>query len=326
MRAFLPEAQMIYLRQSRFNALSMITPPALKKGSKVGLVAPAKIVSRETVKPAVEILKSWGLKVVKGKNLLARNFQFAGTDAQRTADLQQMLDDDTVEAVFCFRGGYGTTRIIDNLDFSRFLAQPKWIVGYSDITALHLHLHRMGVESLHATMPMLFARDSERSVSGLREILFSGKDDFKISLQGRGGRAGQATGQAIGGNLSLIATCLGTASEADFSGKILFLEDIGEYLYHIDRMMIQLKRAGKLENLAGLVVGHFTAMQDNAAPFGQTAEEIILEAVRGYGYPVGFGFPIGHETENLPIPCGRLLKLKVSRNKAELRNVTDGAA
>lgn len=301
----------------------MITPPALTKGSKVGLVAPAKIVSPETVKPAVDLLKSWGLKVVKGKHLLSQNFQFAGSDAQRAADLQQMLDDDTIEAIFCFRGGYGTTRIIDRLDFSRFLQRPKWIVGYSDVTALHLHLHRLGVESLHATMPLLFTRDSERSVLGLQKILFSEDAAAGPALQGRGGRAGQATGQAIGGNLSLIATCIGTVSDADFSGKILFLEDVGEYLYHIDRMMIQLKRAGKLQHLAGLVVGHFTDMQDNAAPFGKTADQIVLDAVREYAYPVGFGFPVGHERENEPVVCGRPYKLAVGKNKADLWAVTD---
>ncbi len=305
----------------------MIQPLLLRKGSKVALVSPAKIVSRESVKPGIALLKSWGLTVVIGKYAFAEHFQFAGTDKQRTTDMQRMLDDPEIEAIFCIRGGYGTTRILDSLDFTRFLRRPKWIIGYSDITALHLHLHGLGVQSIHGTMPMLFARDTEQSVLSVRKILFGEarltKENFLATFayslplveEGLGvhplNRKGTATGPLIGGNLSLIVGCIGTASDVDMTGKILFLEDIDEYLYHIDRMMVQLKRAGKLRNLAGLVVGHFTSMKDNDNPFGKTVYEIIRDAVKEYDYPVCFGFPTGHEPENRALVCGQEVKLVV---------------
>jgi muramoyltetrapeptide carboxypeptidase len=290
-------------------------------------VSPAKYAARSTVAPALKILKSWGLKPVVTRHAFSEHHQFAGTDAQRAADLQQMLDDPDIRAVFCVRGGYGTTRIIDRLDFSRFLDNPKWVVGYSDITALHLHLHRLGVPSIHGTMPLLFARDTEASLQSLQSALVAAP----ATLTGRAFPNAErppksrknlpkrtATGPLIGGNLSLLAHCIGTPSDVDTAGKILFLEDIGEHLYHIDRMMVQLKRAGKLANLAGLAVGHFTGMEDNEPPFGKTVEEIVLDAVQEYGYPVAFGFPIGHEPSNEAVVCGHTYLLKISGLEALL--------
>ncbi|MDJ1471629.1 S66 peptidase family protein [Xanthocytophaga flava] len=295
----------------------MIQPPYLQKGSKVALVSPAKTVSRENVLPAIEILKSWGLKVVIGKYAFAEHFQFAGTDKQRTQDLQKMLDDPEIKAIFCIRGGYGTTRIIDNLDFNKFQQHPKWIIGYSDITALHLHIHNLGIQSIHATMPLLFTRDSAQSLQTLKSALGLDKTDIReYPLIAK--RKGTANGQLIGGNLSLMVSCIGTASDVDTAGKILFLEDIDEYLYHIDRMMIQLKRAGKLRNLAGLIVGHFTAMKDNDKPFGKEVNEIIWDAVKEYNYPVCFGFPTGHDAENHALVCGSTIQFTVHSKQVSL--------
>jgi len=289
----------------------MIEPPLLRTGSKVGLVSPAKIVLRESVKPAIAMLKSWGLQVSTGKYAFAKHYQFAGTDKQRSHDLQTMLDDPEMEAIFCIRGGYGTTRIIDTLDFTKFLKQPKWIIGYSDITALHLHLHNLGVQSIHGTMPLLFARDSEPSLLSLRQALGLQPSEPYRFPSGADNRRGTTAGQLIGGNLSLIISCVGTASDVDTTGKILFLEEIDEYLYHIDRMMVQLKRAGKLRHLAGLIVGHFSAIKDNENAFGKTVHEIIRDAVKEYNYPVFFGFPAGHEPENLALVCGQEVTLEV---------------
>ncbi|MDJ1502171.1 LD-carboxypeptidase [Xanthocytophaga agilis] len=287
----------------------MIQPPYLQKGSKVALVSPAKTVSRESVLPAIDILKSWGLNIVIGKYAFAEHFQFAGTDRQRTKDLQRMLDAPEIEAIFCVRGGYGTTRIIDNLDFTRFQQYPKWVIGYSDITALHLHIHTLGIQSVHATMPLLFTRDSEQSIKSLKVALgletAPTLNYSSLTIK----RKGTANGQLIGGNLSLLVSCIGTSSDVDTTGKILFLEDIDEYLYHIDRMMIQLKRAGKLRNLAGLIVGHFTAIKDNEKPFGKDVNEIIWDAVKEYTYPVCVGFPVGHEPENHALVCGKTVQL-----------------
>jgi muramoyltetrapeptide carboxypeptidase len=301
----------------------MIQPPLLRNGSKVGLVSPAKMVSRESIRPALDILKSWGLKLTIGKYAFAQHFQFAGTDAQRTQDLQRMLDDPEIEAIFCIRGGYGTTRILDALDFARFRQRPKWIIGYSDITALHLHVHTLGIQSVHGTMPLLFGRDSEQSVLGLKNILFGQPQPYTVTVDATpASRTGIATGQLIGGNLSIIVSCIGTSSDAETTGKILFLEDIDEHLYHIDRMMVQLKRAGKLRNLAGLISGHFTAMKDNENPFGKTVSEIIWDAVREYDYPVCFGFPVGHEPENWALACGSDVQLKVRKKTCLLEAIT----
>ena len=310
-----------------------LAPRPLKPGDKVALVSPAKYAARAAVAPALRILKNWGLEPVVARHAFSRHHQFAGTDTQRAADLQAALDDPDIRAVFCVRGGYGTTRIVDLLDFSRFLENPKWIVGYSDITALHLHLRGLGVPSIHGTMPLLFARDTDASLQSLRAALTAGP----LPLAGRpfpnAGRPPEknkkqknlpkreAVGPLIGGNLSLLVHCIGTPSDVDTAGKILFLEDIGEHLYHIDRMMVQLKRAGKLADLVGLAVGHFTNMEDNEPPFGKTAEEIILDAVQEYGYPVAFGFPIGHEPSNEAVVCGHTYRLKISGWEALLEPI-----
>jgi muramoyltetrapeptide carboxypeptidase len=295
-------------------------PPRLEAQQTIGIVAPAGKIPWEPVQHAIQVIEQhWGLKVELGKHLRNEYHQFAGTDTQRIADLQEMLDRPDIYGILCARGGYGTTRIIDQLDFSKFLRKPKWIAGFSDITALHCHLHQLGMESLHGTMPLLFNTDLPRSVESLRQVLFGAEINYRKKGHSLN-RIGAGEGHLIGGNLSLLVTIIGTASDIDTTGKVLFIEDINEYRYHIDRMMTQLKRAGKLSRLAGLVVGHFTDEKDNETPFGKTAYEIIAEAVQEYKYPVCYGFPTGHEPDNLALPCGRQVKLTVHANEVSIQS------
>ena len=289
----------------------MITPPYLKKSDKIGIVAPARKFSKEEILFAVDTFEKWGLKVVLGKNIFGSENQYSGSDEQRADDLQKMLDDNSIRAIISARGGYGTLRIIDKLNFKKFQENPKWITGYSDITVLHSHIHqKFEIETLHATMPINFSKDEE-SVETLRQNLFGEEIVYKIGSQLLN-RKGNAEGELVGGNLSLLYALKGTKSGISTSGKILFIEDLDEYLYHIDRMIISLKRAGKLSHLAGLIVGGMTDMKDNQIPFGKTAEEIISDAVKEFEYPICFGFPAGHAQKNLALPFGRRAKLKVS--------------
>lgn len=296
----------------------MITPEYLKPGDKIGIVATARKVSIDEINPAIKVFESWGLNVELGKYLFEEDNQYAGCDDLRLADLQQMLDNPEIKAVICARGGYGTVRIVDRLDFTAFTARPKWIAGYSDITVLHSHIHRhFGIETIHATMPLNFPANGgpSASVEALRKCLFGEAPDYRIE-PGLLSRKGHANGKVVGGNLSILYSLSGTSSDIDTEGKILFIEDLDEYLYHIDRMMMNLKRSGKLEQLAGLVVGGMTQMRDNTIPFGKTAEEIIAEAVSNYKYPVLFGFPAGHQNENMPLILGREAVLDVSDSSA----------
>jgi muramoyltetrapeptide carboxypeptidase len=294
-----------------------IRPPALREGDTIVLIAPAGRITEEAVLPALPRLKEWGLNLVSGQYVFAESYQFAGTDEQRLSDLQRALDEPAIRCIICARGGYGTTRIVDRLEFTAFLQKPKWLVGYSDITTLHQKLHGLGVESLHATMPLLFGRDTAFSIQSLRNLLFGGEADYR-ELPHPFNRTGETTGVLIGGNLALLASNTGTASDVDTTGKLLFIEDISEYLYNIDRMMIQLKRAGKLAGLAGLIVGHFTESKDNEIPFGKDPYQIVAEAVQEYSYPVCFGFPVGHEPENWAMPCGRTARLQVRPDAVRL--------
>jgi len=298
----------------------MITPAYLKPGDKVAIIATARKVTASEMESAIKSIQSWGLIVVPGEHLYDQENQFAGSDEMRAADLQQMLDDTDVKAIFCARGGYGTVRIIDRIDFTAFAKNPKWIVGYSDITVLHSHIHRhFGVETLHATMPLNFPGDGSTSsaVETLRKALFGETPDYQFS-PGPLSRNGHERGLVVGGNLSILCSLSGTSSELETEGKILFIEDLDEYLYHIDRMMMNLKRSGKLDRLAGLVVGGLSQMRDNSIPFGKTAEEIITDSVKDYKYPVLFGFPAGHQDENLPLILGREAVLDVNTGAAGL--------
>ncbi len=292
-------------------------PPYLKPGDCIGIVAPARKISPEELTSAIAVLESWGLRVKLGKNIYKSDHQFSGTDSQRRSDLQDMLDDKEVKAIISARGGYGAVRIIDGLNFSSFTKQPKWIIGYSDITVFHSQIHmHCAIETLHATMPVSFTKDAE-SLSLLKKALFGEELSYTIPAHSLN-RTGECIGPLIGGNLSLLYALASTPSDINTDGKIFFLEDLDEYLYHIDRMMMQLKRSGKLSKLKGLVIGDFSEMKDNTVPFGKTAQEIILDAIKEYGYPVCFGFPAGHGIKNYPLYFGRTAALSV-KEKTSLK-------
>lgn len=295
----------------------MTTPRYLKPGDCVALAATARKVSPAEMEAAIRLFTSWGLDVRQPDNLYAECHQFAGDDATRAALLQAQLDDPSVRAVICARGGYGTVRIIDRLDFSRFARDPKWVVGYSDVTVLHSHLHRhLEVETLHATMPIDIPSEADRTpcpaTDTLRRCLFGAPPTYRFD-PADGNRTGEAQAPLVGGNLSMLYSLCGSPSDLDTDGKILFLEDLDEYLYHIDRMMQNLRRCGKLAHLRGLVVGALTRMHDNAIPFGRTAKEIVADAVRDYDYPVCFGLPAGHiGPDNQALILGRTVRLQVT--------------
>jgi muramoyltetrapeptide carboxypeptidase len=295
-------------------------PPFLKKGDKIGIIAPARSITFEEVYPSIQLFTRWGLEPVLGIHVFNSHNQFAGTDHQRQTDLQQMLDDDSIRAIVAARGGYGTVRIIDGINFARFIKKPKWIAGYSDITVLHSHIHRhFGIQTLHATMPYSIKslESLDISAESLRKALF-GEEIFYQERITFKGVTGLSEGILVGGNLSILCSLAGTPSDLNTDGKILFLEDVDEYLYHIDRMIMNLKRSGKLKNLKGLIVGGMSEMKDNAVPFGKTAFEIILEAVKEYGYPVCFGFPAGHEKENVALYLGRKIKFLVDEDEINI--------
>ena len=294
-----------------------VCPPYLRKGDKIAITCPAKKLPG-TIDTAVNLLESWGLEVVLGQTVTSSHFQYAGTDALRRADLQGFLDDDSIKAIIAARGGYGTIRIIDDLNFEHFLKHPKWIVGFSDITVLHSHVHTVcGVQSIHGQMPLNVPDGTKPSLESLRKALFGEELRYSVPPSAPN-RGGEVQGMIIGGNLTLLVMMAGSASEMDYEGKILFIEDVGEYLYSLDRMMWSLKRAGKLAKLRGLVVGGFTGLKDNDEPFGSGIEEIIMEKVQEYNYPVCFNFPAGHISDNHSLIFGKNVTLKVNSHSVEL--------
>lgn len=295
----------------------MRTPPTLKKGDKIGIVAPAGKVSKESILPALNKFHEWGLEIQLGKNIFNTHNQFAGTDEERIADLQQMLDDTSIKLIISARGGYGTLRIIDKLDFSNFCKHPKWIVGYSDITVLHAHIHNnFGIETVHAVMPSTFEKNAE-AVESLRKVIFNEPISYQLPPT-KLNRVGDTEGIVVGGNLSMLYALSASKSNVDTKGRLLFIEDLNEYLYHIDRMMVSLKHAGTFNNIAGLIVGGMSDMKDSTTPFGKTAEEIIYEAVSDYNYPVCFNFPAGHIEKNLALVLGRKARFSVSETEVVL--------
>lgn len=286
-------------------------PTKLKPGDKVIIISSARKVLPEEVNAAVEVLKSWGLLVEFGDNLYAEFNQFAGSDLQRTNDLQKAINDESIKAILFARGGYGTVRIVDAINYSALTKNPKWVIGFSDITVLHAHLERnFGIATLHSPMAFNFQKTSEEVLEKIKNLLFEGSQQYKVAAHPMN-RKGESEGLLIGGNLSIIYSLLGSVSDSDTDGKILFLEDLDEYLYHIDRMLQSLKRAGKLAKLAGLIIGGMNDMKDNLVPFGKSPEEIILDAVKEFDYPVCFGFPSGHLPINFPLLLGDKIHFSV---------------
>lgn len=297
----------------------MHTPHNLRKGDTVAIVSTARKISEEELRPALQLLEQWGLKAVLGKTIGAEENQFAGSDALRAADLQEMMDDPKIRAIWCARGGYGTVRIIDRLDFSTFKKNPKWIVGYSDVTVLHSHIHNFGIETLHAQMCLEIENKTKEARESIRKVLFGEVYSIEIERTGSFAPLGILKGELIGGNLSVLYSLVGSASEMNTDGKILFIEDLDEMLYHVDRMMMNLKRSGYLKNLKALIIGGMTEMKDNKVYFGKTAEEIIADLVKEYNYPVIANFPAGHIKDNRALIFGRKVELEIETNKVVLK-------
>ncbi len=294
-------------------------PPYLKKGDWIGITCPAGYMERSKAQKCIDTLQKWGYQVLVGNTLNSKSENyFSATDKERIDELQAMLDAPEIKAILCGRGGYGISRIIDQIDFSKFKKNPKWIIGFSDITLLHCHLHsKYKISSIHAPMTAAFSEGENKYIRSIKDVL-SGKANRYSIKTNKYNRPGSATGQLVGGNLALITHAIGTSSELNTKNKILFIEDIGEHLYQIDRMLMQLKRSGSLKNLSGMIVGHFSDMKDTTRPFGKSIEEMITEHVSDYNYPVCFGFPVGHEKENLAMKISATYKLKVEKNKVIL--------
>ena len=306
-----------------------MTPPYLKPGDKIGIVSTARKISREELQPAVDCFEKEGLKIVFGKNLFKELDQFSGTDEERAEDFQLMMDNPEIKAILCARGGYGTVRIIDKLNFNTFRKNPKWVCGFSDVTVLHSHIwQNFGIETIHSIMPVQLKKlGGESDAAKTLVNALKGSLTPNPSPRERGtyefpphalNKEGNAEAVLVGGNLSILYSLLGSVSDIDTAGKILFIEDIDEYLYHIDRMMMAMKRAGKLDKLKGLIVGGMSDMKDNTIPFGKTAEEIIADAVKEYDFPVCFHFPAGHIDANCAIYIGKSAKLEVGKAKSTL--------
>ena len=289
----------------------MKIPPYLKKGDTVALVCTARKFFPEEAQPAIDLLKSWGLEVKLGKTIGLDSCQLGGTDTERSTDLQEMLDDKDIKAIWCARGGYGTVRIVDSLDFTKFKKHPKWIMGFSDVTVLHSHLNTLGFATLHSIMPFTVPKAPEEVKETLRKALFG--ENLKYTVPAKGYEIqGKVKGQLVGGNLSILYSLLGSKSSLNTKDKILFIEDLDEYLYHIDRMMQNLKRNGYFENLKGLIVGSMTDMHDNEIPFGQNEVGIIMEIAKNYNFPVCFYFPAGHQKDNRTLILGKEVQFEVN--------------
>ncbi|TXE17849.1 LD-carboxypeptidase [Psychroserpens burtonensis] len=301
---------------------ALIQPPFLKAGDTVAIVAPSGILKNRTreVDQAVALLKSWGLHAVVGKNVFSNGNHFAGTDEERCEDFQNVLDDPKISAIWCARGGYGTVRILDKLDYTKFKENPKWLIGYSDITALHNQFHNEGFQSIHALMCVSLPEDVseiKETIASFKSTIFGKPVDY-ILTGSNYNRVGEATGPLVGGNLTILHTMLGSKESLDTRGKILFIEDIGEYKYHIDRMLQSLKRAGYFDNCAGVLVGDMSRMRKNTTPWGASVEQLILDALSDYDFPIAFGMPAGHEKDNRAMVLGQTIKLEVQKDKSTM--------
>ncbi len=295
----------------------MKLPAYLKPKDKIAIVCTARAVEAHELQPAIELLEDWGLIPVYGNTIGLKHHQFGGTDDERANDLQSAINDPEINAIWIARGGYGTARIIDSVDFQALLNNPKWIIGYSDVTALHLHLQHLGLSSLHAQMPLDIDSKSQQTIESLRQSLFEKPYELKFTSNFHS-VSGECKGELIGGNLSVLFSVLQSIPVSTFKGKILVLEDLDEYLYHVDRMMLNLYRSGLLHQIKGLIVGGMSDMNDNAIPFGQSAYEIIAAYAEKLNIPVAYDAPFGHIFDNLALTLGRKAKLKVSNNEISL--------
>ena len=297
----------------------MNTPPFLKKGDKIAVICPASYIKADLTK-AYEILEKWGLEPVIYSSVTAQYNQFAGDDALRAQDFQDALDNPEIKAIIAGRGGYGCVRIIDKINFNKFKKNPKWIIGFSDVTAIHSHIQRkFGIPTIHGQMVKSFLDASEESLTTLQKALFGKKVDLKFSSIDYPNRIGIAKGILTGGNLAILQSILASDSDVKYDGKILFIEDVGESHYNIDRMLWTLKRAKKLNKLAGLIVGGFTSLKDSDPAFGQRFEDIIMDKVHEFDYPVAFGCPAGHIDDNHALVFGKEIELHVEKSKTTIK-------
>lgn len=292
-------------------------PTYLKAGDTVGILATARKVAEEPLGPAIKLLKSWGLNVVIGKTVGLDDNQLAGQDWQRATDLQQMLDNPSIKAVWCAKGGYGTVRIIDRIDFTKFRKKPKWIIGFSDATVLHSHINKMGIATVHGIVGISVSGATPEAIESFRKSLFGGRLEYRISPHAYN-KNGKAYGEIMGGNLSVLYSIMGSPSEADYKGKIIFIEDLDEYLYHIDRMMMNLKRNGYFKNVKGIIIGGMTKMRDNDIPWGHDALQIVQDIVKEYNIPVCYNFPAGHIKDNRALIFGANATLEVTASGTKL--------
>jgi muramoyltetrapeptide carboxypeptidase len=298
-------------------------PHYLKQGDAIGMICPSGYMPLEKAQKCIDTLQQWGFEIRIGKTLGSQFNYFSGTDEMRVNDLQSMLDDKSIKAIFCARGGYGLSRIIEDIDFKNFIQNPKWIVGYSDITLFHAHVYsNFNIASLHAPMAAAFNEidESKEYIQSIYDSLTGIHQSYKIAGHALN-RNGICAGELVGGNLAILAHVIGSKSDVNTKNKILFIEDIGEYKYSIDRMLMQLKRAGKLEGLAGLIVGNFSEIKDTTIPFGQEVSDLIFDKVKEYNYPVCFDFPVGHVKENYALKVAVKYDLIIEKERVTLKEI-----
>jgi muramoyltetrapeptide carboxypeptidase len=306
------------LQSSNIQAqIPMKIPPSLQKGDTIAILATARKNIDDNLKPAIDLLHSWGLEVVIGKSIGLDDNQLAGTDAQRAEDFQQQLDNPNIKAIWCVRGGYGTVRIIDLLDFTKFKQNPKWIIGFSDVTVIHSYVNKLNIASIHAAMPVTVGRASVESVETLRQAIFGESLKYEIPFD-PANRLGNAKGEIVGGNLSILYSLMGSNAQIDCKGKILFIEDLDEYLYHVDRMMMSLKRCGCFDGLNGLIIGTMSKMRDNDIPWGKNANQIIADVTKEYSFPILYNFPAGHFHDNRALIFGKQVSLELNATTSKV--------
>jgi muramoyltetrapeptide carboxypeptidase len=309
------------IKQSNVLKTQLIQPELLKSGDTISILAPSGVLNNfdKKIEKAINIFKSWGLNVVLGNHIYDKNGHFAGTDKNREKDFQKALDNKNIKAIWCARGGYGAVRIIDKLNFDNYLKNPKWIIGFSDITVIHNKLNFLNSESIHAMMITGFEDIGQNndSLSKLKNVLFGDSLSYSITSN-KNNKTGKSEGIIVGGNLTLIQSTIGSKTELKMKDKILFIEEIGEYAYHIDRMLYSLKRAGYFENCKGLIVGQISDVKKNTTDFGRSINELILDVLDEYNFPILFDFPAGHEKTNFPIILGRKVILDVSKSDSKV--------
>lgn len=293
-------------------------PEYLKKGDTVGILATARKIDLATLQPGIKLLESWGLKVVIGKTIGKEQNQLAGADWQRATDFQEMIDNPNIKAIWAAKGGYGTVRIVDRINFENFKKKPKWVIGFSDVTVLHSHINNMNIGTLHAIMAISAKSATPEAIETFRKALFGEKLEYHIPNHAFN-KAGKATGELVGGNLSVLYSIQGSESAVDMNGKILFLEDLDEYLYHIDRMMMNLKRNGSLKGLKGIIIGGMTSMNDNDIPWGHDSLQIIQDIVKDLNIPVAYNFPAGHIKDNRALILGKNVIFEVNSTETVLK-------